>query len=60
MSIRCEECIDCGDLVRDTEVEQCDDCHKFLCPDCINDYSTDDGNVLVLCISCYDKRWSKR
>lgn len=57
MSIRCEECIDCNDLVRDTDVEVCDDCHGFICPQCINSYKDEEtGDILNLCIACYEKR----
>lgn len=56
MSIRCVECIDCGDLVRASEVEVCDGCHEFICEGCINEYEDKDGERLSLCIDCYNKR----
>lgn len=59
MSIPCEECIDCDDLVRDTEVMQCDDCRGFLCLQCSDNCLKEDGEELSLCINCYIKRTEK-
>ena len=53
--IPCEECVDCGNLVRDTEIGNCEDCGAFICLECER-FFEDGEETLGLCYTCYEKR----